>query len=170
MLTTQTITIGEARTELTEGIDAIDDALAALDEDTDEAAALRDRQDRLTYWRNGLDWQTSEGEWDADTELTVGAMTAGEEAMMNREVPAQAGSDERRLWYVAASVKSAPFVGDELPDTFANVADLHPAVVKWLEAKANSLGTASDEGNRSSKSSPATDSEATSTPRPDSTS
>ncbi|KKF39889.1 hypothetical protein FK85_25015 [Halorubrum saccharovorum] len=156
MLTTKTLTVDDARTELTEGIEALEDALDDLDEDTDKAAALRDRKGTLTYWRNGLDWQTSEGDWTADTELTVGAMTAGEEAMMHREVPEQAGQDELRLWYVAASVEAAPFVEDELEETFANVAGLHPAVVKWLEAKANGLGTASDEGNGSSKSSPAT--------------
>jgi hypothetical protein len=169
MLTTQTITIEEARAELTEGIDALDEALDDLDPDTDQAAALRDRRGTLTYWRNGLDWQTSEGDWTAETELTVGAMTAGEEAMMHREVPDQAGDDEFRLWFVAASVEAGPFVEGELSETFANVANLHPAVVRWLESKANSLGTASDEGNRSSESSPATDSEATSTPAPDST-
>jgi len=169
MLTTETITVEEARAELTEGIDAIEKALEDLDENTDEAAALRDRRGTLTYWRNGLDWQTSEEDWNTETELTIGAMTAGEEAMMHREMPDQVGDDEFRLWFVAASVEDGPFVEDELADTFANVADLHPAVVKWLEAKANSLGTASDEGNRSSKSSPATDSEATSTPAPDST-
>lgn len=156
MLTTKTLTVNDARTELSDGIEALEDALDELEEDTDQAAALRDRKETLTYWRNGLDWQTSEGEWTADTELTVGAMTAGEEAMMNREVPEQAGKDERRLWYVAASVEEAPFVEEELEQTFANVADLHPAVVKWFEAKSNSLGTASDEGNGSSKSSPAT--------------
>ncbi|MDB2283666.1 hypothetical protein PM038_00050 [Halorubrum ezzemoulense] len=169
MLTTQTITIEDARAELSEGIDAIDEALDELDEDTDEADALRGRRGTLTYWRNGLDWQTSEGDWTAKTELTIGAMTAGEEAMMHREVPDEAGDNEFRLWFVAASVEEGPFVEGELSDTFANVANLHPAVVKWLEAKTNSLGTASDEGNRSSKSSPATDSEATSTPAPDST-
>jgi hypothetical protein len=169
MLTTQTITIEEARAELTEGIDAIDEALDDLDPDTDQAAALRDRRGTLTYWRNGLDWQVQDGDWTAETELTVGAMTAGEEAMMHREVPDQVGDDEFRLWFVAASVEAGPFVEGELSETFANVANLHPAVVRWLEAKANSLGTASDEGNRSSESSPATDSEATSTPAPDST-
>ncbi|WP_434521291.1 hypothetical protein [Halorubrum sp. AS12] len=85
-------------------------------------------------------------------------------------MPNQAEPDELRLWFVAASVEAGPFVEEDLEDTFANVASLPPGAVKWLEAKANSLGTASDEGNGSSKSSPATDSEATSTPRPDSTS
>ena len=169
MLTTQTITIAEARADLTEGIDAIDEALDDRDETTDEAAALRDRRGTLTYWRNGLDWQTSEEDWTAETELTIGAMTAGEEAMMHREMPEQVADDEFRLWFVAASVEAGPFVAEDLGDTFNNVTGLHPAVVKWLEAKANGLGTASDEGNGSSKSSPATDSEATSTPAPDST-
>lgn len=169
MLTTETITVEEARAELTEAIDAIDGALEDLDESTDEAAALRDRRATLAYWRNGLEWQLRDGDWTTETEFTVGAMTAGEEAMMHREVPNEAGDDEFRLWFVAASVEAGPFVDSELDETFANIVDLHPAVVKWLEAKANSLGTASDEGNRSSKSSPATDSEATSTPAPDST-
>ncbi|ACM56368.1 hypothetical protein [Halorubrum lacusprofundi] len=169
MLTTQTLTVDDARAELTEGIEALEDALDGLDEDTDDAAVIRDRKSTLTYWRNGLDWQTSEGDWTTDTELTVGAMNAGEEAMMHREVPEQAGQDEFRIWFVAASVEAGPFVEDDLNETFANAACLHPAVVKWLEAKANGLGTASDEGNGSSKSSSATDSEATSAQPPDST-
>jgi len=156
MLTTQTLTVDDAREELTEGIGALEDALDDLDEDTDDAAVLRDRKGTLSYWRNGLDWQLSEGDWTADTEFTVGAMTAGEEAMMHREVPEQAGSDELRIWFVAASVEDGPFVEDDLEETFANVSGLHPGVVKWFEAKANGLGTASDEGNGSSKSSPAT--------------
>lgn len=170
MLTTETITVNEAREELEEQIEALRDSLADLDEGTDQAASLRDRIDRLSYWHNGLEWHVSEGDWTDETEVTIGALTAGEEAMMHREMPADVDDQQEvRLWYVAASVESAPFVEDELADTFRNVANLHPAVVKYLEAKANSLGTASDPGNRSSESSPATDSEATSTPEPDST-
>jgi len=170
MLTTETITVDNALDELREQIDSLRDGLADLDEGTDQAASLRDRIDRLSYWQNGLEWHVAEGDWDGKTEIAIGAMTAGEEAMMHREMPADVDDEQEiRVWYVAASVESGPFVEDDLTDTFHNVAGLHPAAVKWLEAKANSLGTASDSGNRSSESSPATDSEATSNPEPEST-
>ncbi len=170
MLTTETITVEEALEELGEQIDSLRDALQDLDEGTEQAASLRDRIDRLSYWRNGLEWHVSEGDWTEETQFTVGAMTAGEEAMMHREIPSGAEDDmEIRVWFVAASVEAAPFVEEDLTETFHNVASLHPAAVKWLEAKANSLSTASDSGNRPSESSPATDSEATSTPEAGST-
>lgn len=169
MLTTDTITVGEAREELDEQIQSLGETLDDLEEGTEKASKTKDRIDRLSYWRNGLEWLLTEEGWETDTELTIGAMTAGEEAMMHREIPANADDQEVRLWYVAASVEAAPFVEDDLTETFHNVAALHPAAVKYLEAKANSLGTASDSGNRSSESSPATDSEATSTSKADST-
>lgn len=173
MLTTDTFTVADARAELSDTIDEIDAALADADEETDEGAAeaatLRAQRSTLDAWRNGLAWQVHEADWSDDTELTLGALTAGEEALMAREMPEAADADERRLWYVAAATETGPYVDDDLEATFQNVAGLPPGVVKYLEARANSLGIVGDEGNASSKSSPATDSEAPSPQPPDST-
>ena len=85
---------------------------------------------------------------------------------MHREIPDDAGPKERRLWYVAAVTEAAPYVADDLSETFANVASLHPAFVEWVEGRSNALGVA---GNRSSTSSTVSESSGTSTPTPDST-
>lgn len=164
MLASETNTLAEAQTSLTEGIDALADRLDDLDSSTEEYDATAAQRDRLQYLRDGVEWQAEE--WGSDAEVTVGALTAGEEAMMHREIPDSAGERERRLWYVAAATESAPYVADDLSDTFHNVSDLHPAFVAWVEARSNALGVA---GNRSSTSSTASENSGTSTPKPDST-
>jgi len=177
MLVTDEVTVGDAIDELAEKISELDDALEELDEDTDQAESLQSRRGRLSYLRNGLEWEVSDGDWTEETTIEIGALTAGEEAMMHREAPDQAVPKEMRLWFVAASVESAPFVGDDLEETFRGVSGLHPGAVEYLESKANGLATASDssaltggaEGNRSATSSSATVSKETSTSGPDST-
>jgi hypothetical protein len=163
VLASETNTLAEARASLTDQIDALAGRLNDLDASTDEAEATAAQRDRLQYLRDGVEWQAEE--WGSDAEVTVGALTAGEEAMMHREIPETAGERERRLWYVAAATERAPYVGDGLADTFANVSDLHPAFVAWVEARSNALGVA---GNRSSTSSAASENSGTSTPTPDS--
>jgi len=164
MLASETHTLDEARASLSEQIGTLEDRLADLDPGTDEAEAVSAQRDRLQYLRDGVEWQADE--WGDDAKVEVGALTAGEEAMMHREIPEEAGERERRLWYVAAATEHAPYVGADLEDTFANVADLHPAFVAWVEARSNALGVA---GNRSSTSSTENGSSGTSTPTPDST-
>ena len=164
MLASETDTLGEALDSLDEQIDALEEYLADLDDDTDDAEAVRAQRNRLQYLRQGVEWQADE--WGADAEVTLGALTAGEEAMMHREIPADASEKERRLWYVAAATEAAPYVESELSETFANVAGLHPAFAEWVEARSNALGVA---GNRSSTSSTASESSGTSTTTPDST-
>ena len=164
MLASETTTLTEALDSLDEQIESLEELLVEYEDDTDEAQAVRDQQNRLTYLKRGVEWQADE--WGDDAEVTVGALTAGEEAMMHREIPDGAGAKERRLWYVAAATETAPYVADELSETFANVADLHPAFVEWVEARSNALGVA---GNRSSTSSMGSASSGTSTPTPDST-
>ena len=164
MLTTETTMLGEANDSLNEHIEALQEHLDDLDPSTDEATAVSNQRDRLQYLRRGVEWQADE--WGEDVEVTIGALTAGEEAMMHREIPDDAGEKERRLWYVAAASEAGPYVEDDLSDTFANVADLHPAFVEWVEGTSNALGVA---GNRSSTSSTASETSGTSTPTPDST-
>ena len=164
MLASETTTLEEAIASIDEHVDALEDHLKELDNDTDDAKAVRSQRDRLQYLCRGVEWQADE--WGEETEVTVGALTAGEEAIMHREIPGDAGEKERRLWYVAAASEAGPYVEAELSETFANVAGLHPAFVEWVEGRSNALGVA---GNRSSTSSTATDAPTTSTPAPDST-
>lgn len=170
MLTTETYTLDGALDDLEDRIEDIEATLETLDASTDEAEVYRQRRDRLRYQQTGLRWQRDEADWgDADIEL--GALTAGEKAMMHREAPDSAGRDEMQLWFVAASTADAPYAADQLEKTFAALADTHPAFVQWAESKANGLGVPSESGNESSTSSTPTTAPAseTSTDAPDST-
>lgn len=170
MLTTETYTLDEALADLEGRIEELEATLEDLDSSTDEADAYRQRRDRLRYQQTGLRWQRDEEDW-GDADIEIGALTAGEKAMMHREAPDSAGRDEMQLWFVAASTATAPYVHDDLGETFAALADTHPAFVQWAEAKANGLGVPSESGNESSTSSTATTAPAseTSTDVPDST-
>ena len=164
MLASETNTLAEALDSLDAQIESLEELLVEYDDDTEEAQAVRDQQSRLEYLKRGVEWQADE--WGDEAAVEVGALTAGEEAMMHREIPDDAGEKERRLWYVAAASEAGPYVEAELSETFANVAGLHPAFAEWVEGRSNALGVA---GNRSSTSSTASESSGTSTPTPDST-
>lgn len=168
MLATETHTLSEAIDELDERMEALKDKQEDYEAGTREYEALQQRLDRVAYLRNGLQWQRDE-EWPADAAVEVGAMTAGEKAMMHREAPDTADDEEMRLWFAAASTVEAPYVGNDLSETFAGLADCHPAFVEWVEAKANGLGVPGQSGNRSSTSSGESDPSTTSTDEPDST-
>lgn len=168
MLQTETYQL-DAELETLDGrIADLNDQLDTLDEDTDEYQAVQARRDRLKYFRTGLRWQRNEEDWGNAT-IELGAMTAGEQAMMHREATDGAGPEEMRLWFVSASTISAPYASDDLEDTFAALADCHPAFTEWLEAKTNSLGVPAESGNRSSTSSPETNPSAMSDDEHDST-
>ena len=164
MLASETNTLAEALDSLDAQIQSLEELLVEYEGDTDEAQAVRDQQSRLEYLKRGVEWQADE--WGDEAAVEVGALTAGEEAMMHREIPDDAGQKERRLWYVAAATEAAPYVADDLSETFANVASLHPAFVEWVEGTSNALGVA---GNRSSTSSTVSEPSETSTATPDST-
>ena len=155
MLETETLTIDDAIAELDEQLAALGDALEEYDDDTDEFGALASRRDRLTYFRRGLQWERDEREWK-DEAIEIGAITAGEKAMMNREAPSNADDDEMTIWYAAASTVSGAFVGDDLSATFATLADCHPGFVEWIEAKANALGIPGGSGNATPSSASST--------------
>ena len=175
MLTTETYTIDEALAELDERIAEYEAEMDRLDEETDADDPLPDaydtakeRWDRLRYLKNGLQWQRDEEGW-GDATVELGALTAGEKAMMHRKAPDKAGAEELRLWFVAASTVSAPYAEDDLEATFRNLADCHPGFTEWVESKANGLGVPTESGNSSSTSSTATESSGTSTTEPGST-
>jgi hypothetical protein len=175
MLATETITIEDALAELGERIDEYQAKMERLDEETAADETLPDmydtaqsRQDRLRYLQNGLQWQRDEEGW-GDATVELGALTAGEKAMMHRTASDTAGQEEMRLWFVAASTVDAPYAGDDLEATFQNLSSCHPGFAEWVESKANALGVPAESGNRSSTSSTATETSGTSTTEPDST-
>lgn len=167
MLATETYSLDDALAEIEERRGELADELDDLDTGTDAYQDAKARHDRLGYLARGLRWQRDEEDW-GDAEIELGALTAGEKAMMHREAPDAADGEEMRLWFVAASTITAPYAGDDLSETFSNLANCHPAFAEWVEAKANSLGIPDAVGNGSSTSSTesGTSDEATSTDAP----
>lgn len=149
MLTTHTYNLQESIDELTDQIETLDEALGELDSGTDQYKATTSRKDRLTYYRTGLRWQRDEEGWDGDAEIELGAMTAGEKALMHREATDGADREEMRLWFVAASTVDAPYASSDLSETFTELGACHPAFAEWAESKANSLGVPGVSGNES---------------------
>lgn len=167
-LTEETLTVDEAIEELDEQIDEYADEVEALDSDSERAKGLRSVRNTLKHYRTGLVWQRDTVGWGGDTELTFGPPTAGEDALMDREMPDNPGDKERRLWWVAGGTVDAPYHDDDLVTCFANVGETHPGFVKWAEAKLNGLATPweSETGNRSSSTSSESDNTAASTTEP----
>jgi len=93
-LATEETTVGGAIEAVREYIDAIDAELDDddLDTETDYAAALRNQRGTLEHYRAGLVWARDEAGWGADTGLVLGAPTAAEEALMDRERPRDASA------------------------------------------------------------------------------
>lgn len=101
----------------------------------------------------GLRW--ARAEWDAES-VTLGGLTAGEDAMVEDHVTAarqrtdhNVAGGRTRIHVVAAGTEDAPYVGDGHLDTVANVADLHPGCVLWAETKVNELGSVEGNGQSS---------------------
>ncbi|GGK74526.1 hypothetical protein [Haloarcula sebkhae] len=167
MLQTQTYTLGEEIASLDDRLTALKDRINDLEPGTGEYDAAQSQKSRLQYYKIGLVWQRDEAGWGSDAELTLGALSALEEAEMDRHIPSNAGQKERRLWFAAASTVSAPNVDDDddIEAAFAALT-VHPGYASWVEAEANDLGVPSESGNRSSTSSTATGTSATSTDGP----
>jgi len=143
-LATEETTVGDAIETVREYIDAIDGELSGddLDTDTDYATALREQRGNLQYYLTGLVWVRDEADWGADANLVLGAPTAGEQALMDRERPQDAGRAERRLWFVAAGLQEAPcHHDDDVAETFAGLTSLHAGFVHWCESQLDALAT-----------------------------
>lgn len=140
-LDTTTYTIAEALDEIDDQIDEISETLVDLTAGTDRYEALVDRAQSLEYRADGLTWMRDEGEWGEDAEITLGALTAGERAKMERQITDGASVAERRLWFVAAGTEEAPYAGGDLAATFENLVDVHDGYLQWGEAQLNELST-----------------------------
>ena len=151
-------TIDEALADVGRRLAEVDGKLDSLEPGTDRHDALQQVKDRLTRYQIGLEWQRDEAGWGGDCELVIGPLTAGEQALLDREMPDSPGTAEYRIWQVAAATETGPYVADDVETTFTALADAHPAFVEWASAKVNDLATPDgDEGNESSMSSSESD-------------
>jgi len=167
MLQTQTYTLGEEIANLDDQLTDLENEIDDLEPGTGDYDAAQSRKSRLQYYKTGLVWQRDEADWGGDADLTLGALSALEEAEMDRHIPSNAGQKERRLWFAAASTVCAPNVAedDDIEAAFAAL-NVHPGYASWVEAEANGLGVPNQSGNRSSTSSTASGTSATSTDEP----
>lgn len=138
MLASYQTTVDEAIADLEERREGIEDRLDDLDPDTDRAEALEAISDRLGAFLDGLRWQRDEAGWGGDATLEFGAPDAQELAQMEEEMPDDAGTSQRRLWYVAAATVEAPYAEDDLEATFRNLS-VHDGFARWAEAQAYDL-------------------------------
>jgi len=162
-LATLSTTVDEAIADVRERLGDIEEKLEGLDAGTDRTQALQQQRATLQFRANGLLWMRDEEGWGGDARLELGAPTAGEQALMSREVPADAGASERTLWFVAAGTETAPYVGEGMEETFEGLVDVHQGFVAWAEARLNDLATPGNAIRRSSTSSQATPAETPST-------
>jgi hypothetical protein len=146
MLATQTWTVEEAIESVESELDDIADQLAELTPGTERYEALAEQGTTLDYQADGLEWHRDD--WGDESEIVLGCPTAGEHALIDRNADSDARA-ERVLWLIAAATDDAPYAGDDIQDTFANVANLHDGAVRWLEARVNELSSREGkEGNR----------------------
>jgi len=138
-LTTDTYAVADALAEIDDQIDEIADTLDDLEPGTDRYEALVSRANTLEYQANGVVWMRDEGGW-GEYEVEFGALSAGEKARMQRELPDEPADGEITLWFVAAGTVDGPYVGADLTETFATLAsDVHDGYVQWAEARINDL-------------------------------
>jgi len=174
---TETLTIAGELDALDERLDAAADDVTALEAEIDDhdgeppAPLLDDYQNalergqRLDRYRNGLAWALDPDDGrDPITEVTVGALTAGEISTVTDRtaslsekkasdwgVPstlvALEGANQNE--YVAAGLADAPFIndGDDHADVVGAVADCAPQFVAWLASQIDDVSAPATEGN-----------------------
>jgi len=171
---TETVDIEGALDTVETALDDVVDEVVALeadidDHDDDPPAPLLDeyqsaleRGQRLERHRDGLAWALDpDNGFDAITEVTIGALTAGEtntvtdrtaslESKMTDDWGVQAtlrGANQTE--FAAAGLVDAPFIddSDEHADVVGAVAECAPQFVAWLADRVDGLSTPDIEGN-----------------------
>jgi hypothetical protein len=146
MLATDSWTVAGAIESVESELDEIADQLVELEPGTKRYEALASTGTTLDYQADGLEWHRDD--WGDDAEIVLGCPTAGQHALIDRHADTDKRA-ERVLWLIAAATEEAPYSGDDIQDTFSNVANLHDGAVRWLEARINDLSAPEGkEGNR----------------------
>ena len=143
----ETIDIDEEYDRLVEAIEDATDRLDGLDPQTDQAATIDARAERLDVHRRGVAYVRDE--WAVD-EIVLRPLTIGDDVRLDEHT---AGVDERRLWKIAIGTVAAPYLehdGREYPAvemdavraTVATVDRTVPiAVGRWLESRIDEVST-----------------------------
>jgi hypothetical protein len=170
---TETVDIEGALDTVENALDDVADEVVALeaeiDDHDDPPAPLLDeyqsaleRGQRLERHRDGLAWALDpDSEVDAITEVTIGALTAGEVATVTDRTASmetkktddwgvQATLDAaNRTEFAAAGLVDAPFIDDSADhaDVVGALAECAPQFVAWLADRVDELSTPNIEGN-----------------------
>lgn len=132
-------TVAEAVADIEAEIAEIDDELENIAEEAAAHDALAATKSNLEQQQSVLEAYVEHGEWGEDAEIVLSSVSAGERAIVNGEMQDDAGRYRRTLWTVAAATDEAPWAGDSVTDTFANVVNLEAPVVDWCESVVGGL-------------------------------
>lgn len=149
--------IEDVEETIAEKVDERERILDELDDDEDpprQVDVLASEIGTLRRHKRGLEWVVADH--DSDVTVTLGALTAGEMALVEDESPDGVGDGAIRNYFVAAGTVDAPWLAhdadaptpEDYQQTVANVANLPPGVVRWAETRINSLASVDlEEGN-----------------------
>jgi hypothetical protein len=121
-------------------VDGIEDEIAEVEAELEAVAPEAAAHEPLVAARDSLQQQkeifeayVNQGEWAPDQEIKMSSLSAGDRAVVNREMSDDAGAYAETLWTVAAATDAAPWQQPAVSDCFAEVASLEAPIVDWAE-------------------------------------
>lgn len=145
-----TLDLGDELDSLTTDLDELTDEIAGYDVGSKAYQQLGFQAGRIDDYRNGIAWYRNEYETD---EITLRPLTDGRRRAV-RDLTENHPFDRDQCLVAVGSV-SAPYVAhdpdalapsnDDLKETLANIADLHPDFVDWVAGKVDDLGSMEEE-------------------------
>lgn len=147
-LNERTYDLEEALQDVNDDMEDTLDELEKYEPGTPGFERLNERGALLETQRIGL--EQSLEEWDA-TEVTLGELTAGEYAFVQKHAGDNPSEQAIRNLYVAVGTVDAPYCKDGNEETALAVADeCRPGYVQWAERKINDQAAVGDTGNSKS--------------------
>lgn len=146
----QALDLNDELDSLTADLEELTDEIAGYDVGSKAYQQLGFQAGRVDDYRNGIAWYINE--YDSD-EITLRPLTDGRRRAV-RDVTEKHPYDRDQCLVAVGSV-DAPYVAhdpdaltpsnDDLKQTLANIADLHPDFVDWVAGKVDDLGSMEDE-------------------------
>lgn len=126
-------TVGGAVDGIADEIAEVEAELETVDPEAAAHEPLAATRDNLQQQQQIFEAYINQGEWNADEEIKLSSVSAGDRAVVNREMSDDAGAYAETLWTVAAATDAAPWHQPAVSDCFAEVAALEAPVVDWCE-------------------------------------